>query len=253
MTPARPRGAPRTVDPVDAAVRALGDRNARPDRTWIRHLSGATRDAVDAVLAESDELVPLEEHIRAAYRAAGRTNCAQIRAPLELYALARLLRPSAVVELGVSSGVSSAHFLAALARNGTGRLHSIDLPTFQKHATLGPRESPVAVPPGRSSGWAVPPTLRRRWDLRIGRSEELLPRLVEELPEIRLFLHDDLHTPRHLTFELTTVRPRLTEGAVVLADNTRWTGRAFDRFAAREGAVVRRRRGTDLVGARLAG
>ncbi len=151
----------------------------------------------------------------------------------------------------MSSGVSSAHFLAALARNRTGRLHSIDLPTRQRGPTLGRGESPVSLPPGRRTGWAVPERLRGSWDLRIGPSQKHLPALVEELDSIGLFLHDDLHTSAHLTFELETVRPKLAPEAVVLADNTIWTGEAFPRFARSVGApVVRRGRG-DLVGLRL--
>jgi hypothetical protein len=164
--------------------------------------------------------------------------------------MVRLLRPDHIVETGVSSGVSSAHFLLALARNRHGRLHSIDWPTFQRGATLGEHESPVCIPPGRSSGWAMPERLRPGWDLRVGRSQELLPPLIDELPTVGLFLHDDLHTPKHLAFELRTIRSKLTSGAVVLADNTSWTGAAFPEFAKELGVPwVRRGRG-DLVGLR---
>jgi predicted O-methyltransferase YrrM len=232
------------------AFAALGDRRAVPDLDWVARLTGASPREVAETIAEVEELVDLESSIRAAYRAAGRAMFAQIRAPFELYAITRLRRPTHVVEVGVSSGVSSAHFLAALARNRHGRLHSIDLPTFQRGPRLARGESPVAVPPGRSSGWTVPRRLRRRWDLRIGPSQRLLPQLVAELPSIDLFLHDDLHTPRHLAFELRTVRPRLTAGAVVMADNTVWTGTSFPRFAQSAGARVHRRRRDDLVGLR---
>jgi Methyltransferase domain len=232
------------------AYSALGDRRAVPDFDWVLRLTGASPREVAETFAEVDELVPLETAIRAAYHEAGRPGFAQIRAPFELYALTRLRRPDHMVEVGVSSGVSSAHFLAALARNRHGRLHSIDLPTFQRGPQLAAGESMVAIPPGRSSGWTVPRRLRRRWDLRIGPSQQLLPRLVSELPGIDVFLHDDLHTPAHLAFELRTVRPRLTPGAVVMADNTVWTGASFPRFARAAGTRVRRRRRDDLVGLR---
>lgn len=88
-------------------------------------------------------------------------------------------------------------------------------------------------------------------DLRIGRSERILPELVEELPSIGLFLHDSRHTSTHLTFELETVRPKLVLGAVVLADNTIWTGQAFPRFAHRVGSRMHRRGAGDLVGLRF--
>ena len=200
------------------------------------------------MLSEVEALVPVETEIRSLHREAGRSYYAQFRAPFELYALVRLLSPEHVVETGVSSGVSSAHFLLGLRRNRTGRLHSIDLPVPQRRARFSARESPVALPPGRSSGWAMPRDLHDGWDLRIGRSQSILPALVAELPSVGLFLHDSRHTPSHLTFELETVRPKLPHGAVVLADNTVWTGRAFPRFAAKLGARVVRRRRSDLVG-----
>lgn len=97
----------------------------------------------------------------------------------------------------------------------------------------------------------MPPEVREGWDLRLGESQVLLPALVEEVPSVGIFLHDSWHTPGHLTFELSTVRPKLPPGAAVLADNTVWTGAAFPRFARSVGAPVRRRRRSDLVGLRM--
>ncbi len=203
------------------------------------------------MLRECGAFVSVEQSIRAAHLRGGRRFYAQFRAPLELYALVRLTGAREIVETGVSSGVSSAHFLLGLRRNRRGRLHSIDQPMVQRSTRLAPDESVVAVPPGATSGWAVPAPLRRGWDLRIGRSERLLPRLVAELDRIDLFLHDSRHTPAHLRFELDTVRPKLRSGSIVLADNTTTTGRAFERFADRLGARVARRGRSDLVGLRV--
>lgn len=233
------------------ALHALGDRRARPNLTWLRALTGASDATLRRTLAEARAFVPHELALRRAHLTAGRSNYAQFRAPLELYTLVRLLRPAHIVETGVSSGVSSMHLLLGLNRNRSGTLHSIDLPQEQQAPALAPGESIVAVPPGRSSGWAIPRIPRGRWDLRLGPSQTLLPALVDELPHIDLFLHDDLHTPTHLAFELDLLRPKLAPGAVVLADNTRWTGAAFPRFARRVGAPVRRRGSGDLVGLRM--
>jgi hypothetical protein len=233
---------------AEEARAALGDPRAAFHYEWLRRLSGASRERIVGVLAEVAELLPIEQQIRREHLSEGRPHYAQFRAPLELYALVRLLEPDHIIETGVSSGVSSAHFLLGVRKNGHGTVHSIDLPLPQRGIRFSSRESPVALPPGRSSGWAMPPELREGWDLRIGKSETLLPFLVEELPSVGLFLHDSLHTPAHLTFELDTVRPKLVSGAVVLADNTVWTGQAFPRFARAVGVPVRRRGRTDLVG-----
>jgi len=243
------RRIPRTLrDEVERARRALGDPRARVNYGWIRALTGASAERIADAFDDARELVPFEERLRAEHLAAGRPYYAQIRAPLELYALVRLLEPDHVIETGVSSGVSSTHFLLGLRRNRRGTLHSIDLPQRQRSSTLGRNESTVALPPGRLTGWAVPTELRARWDLRLGPSQELLPPLVRELPSVGLFLHDSRHTPSHLRFELATVREKTPPGAVVIADNTVWTGEAFPRFARILGVRVARRGRSDLVG-----
>ena len=254
MTATRQRRTPSLLDRrAQEVVRrigaALGDRRARPDPRWLAALTGASGRQISETLCELDEHVELLTDVRRRLREAGRPFYAQIRAPFELYALTRIRRPAHVVETGVSSGISSLHFLLALRRNRYGTLHSIDRPTPQRASRFGPRDSPVALPPGRSSGWAVPPELTGGWDLRIGPSEVLLPALVEQIDSVGLFLHDSRHTPAHLAFELAAVEPKLVPGAIVLADNTIWTGAAFPQFARRIGARVRRRGRTDLVGA----
>ena len=244
----------RTLSPpaeAEVARRRLGDPRARANVRWLSALLDLPPRSVQQTLKEAGAFVSVDREIHDRLRTGGRSNYAQFRAPLELYTIVRTLRPEHVIETGVSSGVSSAHLLLALRRNRRGTLHSIDFPTRQGGARLGPSESPVSLPPGRSTGWAIPPSLRRGWDLRIGPSQRVLPELVEELPSIGLFLHDSLHTSAHLTFELETVRPKLIADAVVLADNTTWTGQAFPRFARRVGSRMHRRGRGDLVGLRL--
>lgn len=255
MNPVSSREAvsPSTLRAVERARIALGDARARPNVSWIAALTGSSIAEIDRVLEEAEELVPMEREIRARHGEGGRTHYAQFRGPFDLYALVRILRPAHIIETGVSSGVSSAHFLAGLRRNGRGTLHSIDLPTAQRGERFGARDSHVALPRGRTTGWAVPDSLRDGWDLRIGPSESILPTVVDEIDSLGLFLHDSLHTPSHLSFELTTVRPRLVSGAAVLADNTQWTGAAFPRFAASLGVRMVRRGRTDVVGLRFPG
>jgi hypothetical protein len=239
--------------PGHRAAAALGDERAIPDEPWIVALTGAPLSRVREMLCDVDRWADVETEIRARHQAAGRDFYAQFRAPLDLYVMVRLLKASHVVETGVSSGVSSAHVLLALRDNGSGELHSIDLPTSQKGPTLKKSESPVSLPPGRLSGFAIPEALRVGWDLHLGPSQALLPLLARRLPTIDLFLHDSFHSPEHLTFELEAVRPKLHPGSIVLADNTEWTGDAFDRFAASYGAPVLHCMDSDLVGFRVPG
>jgi Methyltransferase domain len=236
---------------VLATVEELGDDRARPNLVWLAGLLDLSPKELDPWFAEVPALVALERALRRAHEAGGRQFYAQIRSPFELYVMTRVSRPDHVVETGVSSGVSSAHFLAALKRNRHGKLHSVDMPLVQAGPTLAPGESSVSVPPGRSSGWAIPESYRTGWDLRLGPSQEMLPPLVQEIPSVDIFLHDSNHTPTHLKFELETIRPKLHPGAIVMADNTQWTGQAFPRFAKSLGAKVWRRGGSDLVGLRV--
>ena len=245
MARARARG------PCDAAVRKLGDGRAWPNIRWVARLTGAPEPEVVRALHGVEKHLSVLAEIRRRHREGGRQFYAQIRSPFELYGLVRLLRPEAVVETGVSSGISSAHFLLGLKENRRGRLYSVDLPIRQRDADLDASESPVSLPPGHEPGWAVPVSLRGRWDLNLGPSQEVLPRVVRRAGAVQLFLHDSHHTPAHLTFELETIRPHLAPGAVVLADNTVWTGTAFDRFARSLGVPVVRRGRTDLVGLRV--
>lgn len=236
---------------IEAAVQALGDTRARPNRTWLAGLLGVTPKELDPWFTEVPRLIPLEQTLRRAHQKGGRRFYAQFRAPFELYVMTRAVKPAHVIETGVSSGISSVHFLAGLRRNRRGTLHSVDRPQVQAGPTLAKGESSVSVPPGRSSGWAIPSTYRRGWDLRLGLSEEQLPRLVREVSSVDIFLHDSRHTPSHLTFELESIRPKLHPGSIVMADNTEWTGQAFPRFARSLGTKVLRRGSSDLVGLRV--
>ena len=143
-----------------------------------------------------------------------------------LYALVRALKPQFVVETGVANGSSSSYLLAALERNGRGRLLSIDLPFHDTAGEITPvlqgttielvDSSPI--PSGREPGWMVPERLRGRWELRLGDARDLLPAAVEEA-ELDLFFHDSLHTREHMLFEFRTAWPRLRTGGVLASDD----------------------------------
>ena len=129
------------------------------------------------------------------------------------YLVCRLLEPALVIETGVAYGVSSAFALTALRENGHGALHSVDLPPLRKEAE-------------KFWGIAVPEKLRARWTLHRGSSASVLPRLLQEIPKIDLFVHDSLHTHRNMRREFETVWPLLRAGGAVIADDVE-RNRAF--------------------------
>ncbi len=222
-----------------------------PDAGWVAALSGRTLRASEGRLSEAAGERRLFSHLDREHRREGRSSYVEIDAPLELHALVRLLRPREVVEVGVSSGVSSAYLLHALGQNGTGTLHSVDRPS---------RPSPVAarssaswsLPPGRASGWAVPSRLRRRWDLRLGDKAELIPQLADELDRVDLVVYDVPHNEADLDIEFARLDPLMAAGAVAIVDHgpSGDLCRALRRWATLRAAKPVRRQGLGLYGIR---
>jgi hypothetical protein len=122
------------------------------------------------------------------------------------YAACRVLRPSVVVETGVAYGVTSAYILQALAENGEGELHSIDLPP------LGPDAE-------KHVGYLVPQEFRNRWNLHIGSSRKLLPALLRQSGGTDIFVHDSLHTYSHMKMEFTLALNALRPAGILIADD----------------------------------
>lgn len=149
---------------------------------------------------------------------AGRANMAVI-----MRAVTRLTHPRVSVETGVARGVTTAATLQAMEDNGIGHLYSVDLP-------------PLGARPGYV-GHLVPDRLRHRWTLRPGPSRYILPRLLTELGEIDLFLHDAEHTYSSQMEEFETVWPHLRSGGLLLADDVR--NPAIIDFARRTSTQVR--------------
>lgn len=133
-----------------------------------------------------------------------------------LYLFTRAIRPEIFVETGVHNGLGSAFILLGMHRNGTGILHSIDLPpTEQFILAQGNR----AMPHESSSGWLIPRYVRDRHRLHIGKAQEELPRLLSELESVDVFLHDSDHSYHHMMFEMGLAWSYVNRGGWLLCDN----------------------------------
>lgn len=149
---------------------------------------------------------------------------------LRLYRLLRDLHPDVAVETGVCNGVSTAFLLLALEDNGTGTLHSIDLPEVAgeeyEEGTFWDGKGGAVIPPGKEPGWMVPPALRDRWELVLGRSQDELPPLLQRVGPIDFFLHDSEHSYECMSFEFHAAWEALGDGGLLVADdvnvNTAW-------------------------------
>jgi hypothetical protein len=124
-----------------------------------------------------------------------------------VWCVVRHRRPAAVVETGVARGITTAVVLEALARNGSGRLWSVDLPPQMR--------------PGQNDeiGIAVSPERTGEWTLLRGSSHKLLPPLLAERGSIGLFIHDSRHTAANVLRELKAAWPRLDPGGVAVVDD----------------------------------
>ena len=142
------------------------------------------------------------------------------------YLLCRLISPSVVLETGVAYGVSSVFILKALEVNGRGTLHSVDLPPLRSEYE-------------RFWGTAVPEARKERWRLHRGSSARVLPRLLQEIRTIDLFVHDSLHTCGNMRREFDTVWPHLRNGALLLADDVE-RNRCLRRTAAEKSCTLAR-------------
>ena len=228
------------VTSLGRMVEVLGSR-ARPEIPWISRVSGSTirqaEEAVNGITTHFESVEELSNNIKGS----GRSYYAQFPAPIDLFALVRLTRPRSLVESGVASGVSSTFLLLGIKANSAGVLHSIDFPVFRQG---GRGNESWAIPKGKSSGWAVPTRLRNRWDLREGRSEDLLRPLLEEIGTVDLYCHDSPVGLGHFEFEMKSIRKHLKPGPLVIADNT--DRRVFDETARSVGAEAFYRRQSSL-------
>ncbi|AOL16616.1 hypothetical protein BFU36_07790 [Sulfolobus sp. A20] len=123
-----------------------------------------------------------------------------------LYAIVKHVNPSIVIETGIGPGVSSTIILSALT-NGT--LYSIDVRDKLEN--------------GKPIGFLVPEELRHKWKVYIGESRIMLPKILNEVKKVDIFLHDSEHTFENVMFELTTVWEKLEKGGIILIDNLDFT------------------------------
>jgi Methyltransferase domain len=204
-------------DRILTRVRALGGGTPAvdyaPDAEWEPRLHALLGETWPCPVVEEFEHV--WSRVEAVLRAKGLTmgrgtyggwDDADPALARAVWCLTRHLRPAAVVETGVARGVTTHVILAALERNGGGRLWSIDLPALD----------PVLH---EQIGAAVPDELRGRWSYVAGTSRRELPGLLSELGEVDLFVHDSSHTERNVRLELQRVWSVLRPGGAVVADD----------------------------------
>jgi predicted O-methyltransferase YrrM len=128
-----------------------------------------------------------------------------------LYWLTRHLKPMTVVETGVSAGWSSQAFLAAMEKNGSGKLYSSDFPLFRVRD------------PDQYIGVLVEDSLKHRWELHTEGDEIALPRILNSVRSVDLFHYDSDKSISGRRTAYSLVKPRL-KGPMLMDDilNDSW-------------------------------
>ena len=207
-------------DPAAAVYFAIHGREklARHQTTrLLRSLDIEARDVYKYYDLSTIELVSLEKHLSDVFGKYFSGRGISRGGGFDLYVILRLLQPERIVETGVEGGLSSAYILQALENNNKGTLYSIDYPI-----------EPAVIKKG--SGFAIPDSLKERWILKIGKSSDVLNKLLSELDRIDIFLHDSEHTYENMMFEFSAVWDRLPEKGVLLSHDVS-LNRAFYDFA----------------------
>ena len=151
-----------------------------------------------------------------------------------VYCLVRALKPQVFVETGVLHGMTSAFVLEAMRINGSGRLISVDLPSYAESGPANVDGYTGVLPPGPGAGWLVPPALRGAWELLLGPSLDVLPGVLEREGTIDVFLHDSDHTHETMSGEFALAWPALRDGGALIADDST-DNTAFAELCARVG------------------
>jgi hypothetical protein len=132
---------------------------------------------------------------------------------LFLYSYVRKNKPKIVVETGVANGFSSRFILAALKRNGLGKLYSVDIK--------------------KDVGELVPDAFKDRWNLVIGPPRITLCNLLEKLEYVDVFVHDSDHKEENMLYEFKLAYPKVSMALV--SDDVQMNN-AFFMFAKSTGA-----------------
>ena len=133
------------------------------------------------------------------------------------YAIVRATRPSVIVETGTEKGLGSLVLAEALLKNGFGRLITIDM------------EPSSGLLIGAEYGGVIERVI-----------DDSLS-AISRIDRIDLFIHDSDHSAEHEAHEFDLLSTRLSDGGIVLSDNShvttelaKWSfrhGRRFIYFA----------------------
>lgn len=122
-----------------------------------------------------------------------------------LYYVVRKYRPELFIETGVAHGYSSMVILSAMEKNNKGSLISVEL---SQYFNICQNQKKV--------GWIVAEGLRNRWEIKYGKSSEVLPTIKEE---IDIFYHDSDHSESNMLFEFRWAAEQIRKDGIIISDD----------------------------------
>jgi predicted O-methyltransferase YrrM len=145
-----------------------------------------------------------------------------------LYSIMREKKPITVVETGVMHGLSSKFILAALRKNGSGKLISVDYPSYFETGPANNDGYNYTLPKGKEPGWILNDQDKKYWEFHKGKSMEKLPGIFNVHKEIDIFIHDSEHTYETMWNELSLAWEHLRSGGICICDNIESNSSFFD-------------------------
>jgi len=133
-----------------------------------------------------------------------------------LYFLVRRLKPSIVVETGVSSGFSTQAILKAMQINGSGKLYSSDFPLFR------------IKDPEKYIGILVDEDLKKDWKLFIEGDRISLPEICSQIDHIDIFHYDSDKSYKGRDFALKTINPKMNKNSLIIFDDIHNNSHFYD-------------------------
>lgn len=191
-----------------AMRRAIRQRMVRFRQASVGRVAGLTGRPEPELHAFRRELTQSSLPDLLLQRGAGMASTHEFPQAALLYLLVRSQRPRVVVETGVRPGYTTAWILAALEANREGTLHSLG-PGPSAHRIQGVRDVTV--------GQFVPPSLRSRWTLVLGNTEDNLRELLAAQRPVDLFLYDNGPDADRARYELHSAWASLSARGILLA------------------------------------
>lgn len=227
-----------SLNPVLAAMRGLMHDGAIDDRVWTEQLKAALAELQDVpgaaqLFERKDEATRYFEQLNQRYGGHYLPGWMNLDDALFLYWLIRTLRPRTIVETGICNGFSAGVTTLALAQNGNdGELIGVGLAEIfdpdDPKWTEGGRVFGEVVVGEQRLGWMIPDRYQHWAKLYEGDARILLPEVVAKLDTIDLFFHNSDHSYDHMMFEFVEAKRKLSQNAIVVADNIAWNSSLWD-------------------------